>query len=83
LDRLDVVKIDVEGHGAAVLEGMRGSLAKFAPRAVYIEIKANSTGRSPVSDEALRALTADLGYRSAGESYDHNELFRRIRTSRP
>jgi FkbM family methyltransferase len=76
LNRLDVVKIDVEGHEAAVLEGMRHSLARFAPRAVYIEIKANSTGRAPVPDEALRTLSADLGYRSTGESYDHNELFR-------
>jgi FkbM family methyltransferase len=76
LDHLDIVKIDVEGHEAAVLEGMRHSLARFAPRAVYIEIKANSTGRSLVSDEALRALAADLGYRPTGESYDHNELFR-------
>ena len=75
LDRLDVVKIDVEGHEAAVLRGMRRSVAKFAPRAIYIEIKANSTGRPPVPDEAIRALAADLGYRSTGESYDHNELF--------
>ena len=81
LDRLDVVKIDVEGHEAAVLSGMRHSVAKFAPRAIYIEIKANSTGRAPVPDEALRALAADLGYRSAGESYDHNELFRPVHAS--
>ena len=75
LDRLDVVKIDVEGHEAAVLKGMRRSIAKFVPRAMYVEIKANSTGRAPVPDEALRALAADLGYQSTGESYDHNELF--------
>jgi FkbM family methyltransferase len=78
LDRLDVVKIDVEGHEASVLEGMRRSLAKFGPRVVFIEVKENSTGRAPVSDEALRALAADLGYRSTGESYDHNELFRPV-----
>ena len=76
LDRLDVVKIDVEGHEAAVLKGMRRSLARFAPRALYIEINANSTGRAPVPDGALRALAADLGYRSTGETFDHNELFR-------
>lgn len=79
LDRLDVVKIDVEGHEASVLEGMRRSLAKFQPRAVFIEIKENSTGRASVSDESLRVLAADLGYRSTGESYDHNELFRSCR----
>jgi FkbM family methyltransferase len=83
LHRLDLVKIDVEGHEAAVLEGMRRSLAKFTPRAVYIEIKANSTGRAPVTDEALRALAADLGYRSTGESFDYNELFRPGQASRP
>lgn len=83
LDRLDVLKIDVEGHEAAVLEGMSRSLAQFTSRAVYIEIKANSTGRAPVPDKALRALADDLGYRSTGESYDHNELFRPVQATRP
>jgi FkbM family methyltransferase len=76
LDRLDVVKIDVEGHEAAVLDGMRRSLARLRPRALYVEVKANSTGRGMVSDGDLRALVDSLGYQSTEESYDHNELFR-------
>lgn len=75
LDRLDVVKLDVEGHEAAALRGMRASLARWRPRAVYVEIKDDSLGRSPTSDESLRALLADMGYRSTGERFDHNELF--------
>lgn len=75
LDRLDVVKLDVEGHEAAALRGMREAVARWQPRAIYVEIKDNSLGRSPTSDESLRALLATMGYRSTGESFDHNELF--------
>ncbi|MGY1753242.1 FkbM family methyltransferase [Blastococcus sp. SYSU D01042] len=75
LARLDVVKLDVEGHEAAALRGMRASLARWRPRAVYVEIKDDSLGRSPTSDADLRALLADLGYHSTGEQFDHDELF--------
>lgn len=75
LTRLDVVKLDVEGHEAAALRGMRASLARWRPRALYVEIKDDSLGRSPTTDADLRALLADLGYRSTGEKFDHDELF--------
>ncbi|MDT0275070.1 FkbM family methyltransferase [Blastococcus goldschmidtiae] len=76
LPRLDVVKLDVEGHEAAALIGMRTTLARLRPRAVYVEIKENSIGRAPASDEQLRNLLAELGYRTTGFAFDHNELFR-------
>jgi FkbM family methyltransferase len=76
LGRLDVVKIDVEGHEFSVLNGMRRSLARLRPRALYIELKDDSLGRAPVSDEELRAFVRELGYVSDGTVLDHNQLFR-------
>jgi FkbM family methyltransferase len=54
IDRVDVVKIDVEGAEHLVVEGMRGSLARLRPRAIICE-----TG---VDSPAARALE-ELGYR--------------------
>lgn len=70
-----MVKLDVEGHEAAALDGMRTTLARLRPRALYVEIKDNSLGRAPTTDEQLRDLLTALGYRSTGQSFDHNELF--------
>ncbi|SDF87272.1 methyltransferase, FkbM family [Blastococcus aurantiacus] len=75
LPRLDVVKLDVEGHEAAALSGMRNTLARLRPRALYVEIKENAMGRAVTSDERLRDLLTDLGYRTTGRTFDHNELF--------
>ncbi len=62
LTQLNIVKIDVEGCEAAVLRGMRGSLQRRQPRALLVEIKQNSIGRAPTSDQRLRALLSDLEY---------------------
>ncbi len=75
LSRLDVVKVDIEGHEALALTGMCGSLMSLRPRALYVEVKDDSLGRAPISDDALRRLIADLGYVSSGRTFDHNELF--------
>ncbi len=75
LTRLDVVKLDIEGHEGSALIGMRGSLTRLRPRALYVEVKENSLGRAPMSDAALRGLIAKLGYVSSGRTFDHNELF--------
>jgi FkbM family methyltransferase len=75
LPRLDVVKVDVEGHEAAALTGMRTTLARLRPRALYVEIKDNSMGRARTTDEQLRDLLGTFGYRSTGGTFDHNELF--------
>lgn len=39
LERLEVVKIDVEGVEGAVTEGMRNSLAQLRPRYLIVELK--------------------------------------------
>jgi FkbM family methyltransferase len=54
IDRVDVVKIDVEGAEHLVVEGMRGTLARLRPRAIVCE--------TAVDSPAARALEA-LGYR--------------------
>jgi hypothetical protein len=40
LDRLDLVKIDVEGDEPLVVEGMRESLRALRPRMLLVEVKA-------------------------------------------
>jgi FkbM family methyltransferase len=68
LQRLDVVKIDVEGSELDVLLGMEQCLRSLRPRLVIIEVidellqKAGST-----PDEVLK-LMADCGYGVAGET---------------
>lgn len=74
--RLDVVKIDVEGSEAAVLRGMHQTLKQRRPRALLVEIKDNSIGRAPETDQELRNLIAELGYQPTGRVFDHNELYR-------
>lgn len=74
LSRLDVVKLDVEGHEAAALAGMQTTLSRLRPRTLYVEIKDDAIGRAVTTDEQLRELLAALGYRSTGQAFDHNEL---------
>jgi FkbM family methyltransferase len=70
LDRLDILKVDVEGAEAAVLEGARETLTRVRPRAVVVEAKGHG------DEHALRALLTEAGYVSTGLVFDSNELFR-------
>jgi FkbM family methyltransferase len=76
LDRLDVVKLDVEGAEPLVIEGMRRSLERLRPRALVVEVKGRVLERSGGTEEELRALLAACGYRSTGQVFHHNEVFR-------
>jgi FkbM family methyltransferase len=58
LDRLDVVKLDVEGAEPLVLEGMRASLRRLRPRLVVVEVKARVLERSGANEAGLRELLA-------------------------
>ncbi|MBP7481695.1 MAG: FkbM family methyltransferase [Lacunisphaera sp.] len=63
LDRLDFVKLDVDGHELAVLQGMSGTLRRFHPN-LMMEIAPFVLDRhSPRALADLLALVADLGYR--------------------
>jgi FkbM family methyltransferase len=70
LDRLDVLKADVEGAEAAVLEGARESLARLRPRAVIVESKGHGDA------ERVRSVLSDCGYEPSGQVLDGtNELW--------
>ena len=75
LDRLDVVKLDVEGAEPLVLEGMRASLRRLRPRLLAVEVKARVLERSGVNEAGLRELLASCGYRSTGQVFHSNEVF--------
>ncbi|MFI5710605.1 FkbM family methyltransferase [Kribbella sp. NPDC051620] len=76
LDRVDVVKLDVEGSEAAALAGATRTLVRFKPRAVLVEDK------NPALRRRLHTALDELGYRSTGVTFDHNTLFRPDRTDR-
>jgi len=78
LDRLDVVKIDVEGAELDVLRGMRASLARLRPRVVVLEVKASVLARAGVDPAALRAFLRAAGYAPTGQVLDRNEVHRRV-----
>jgi FkbM family methyltransferase len=61
LDRIDLIKIDVEGHERRVLDGGAASLARFRP-ALILE-----TGHEGEGDrQAIHDRLAGLGYRMLG-----------------
>ncbi len=80
LDRLDVVKIDVEGAELDVLRGMRASLARLRPRVVVLEVKAAVLERAGVDPAALHAFLRGAGYAPTGQVLNRNEVHRRVAT---
>ncbi|MGW1340977.1 FkbM family methyltransferase [Kribbella sp. NPDC002412] len=70
LDRLDVVKVDIEGGETAALAGATHTLTRLRPRAVLVEDK------RPEASARLHAVLSELGYQPTGEALDHNALFR-------
>ena len=62
LDRLDLVKIDIEGAEILALRGMRETLRRLRPRVLAIEVKDVVMARGPGDEAALHALLADCGY---------------------
>jgi FkbM family methyltransferase len=76
LERLDVVKIDIEGAEILALRGMRTTLRTLAPRLLAIEVKDVVMERGPGDEAALHALLRDCGYAPAGWPERHVEVFR-------
>ncbi|WP_350279637.1 FkbM family methyltransferase [Kribbella sp. HUAS MG21] len=70
LDRLDVVKLDIEGAEIAALTGGSRTFKRLQPRAVLVEDK------RPELSARLHAVLDELGYRPTGEVADHNAVFR-------
>jgi FkbM family methyltransferase len=66
LDRLDLIKIDVEGHERQILDGARTVLDRHRPTLV-IETGHEAEGDRPAIHDRLRGL----GYRMLGILLDH------------
>ncbi|HEX2102098.1 MAG TPA: FkbM family methyltransferase [Solirubrobacteraceae bacterium] len=79
LDRLDVVKLDIEGAEILALRGARATLTRLRPRLLAIEVKDVVMARGPGDEATLRALLDDCGYAPAGEPERHIALFRPAR----
>jgi FkbM family methyltransferase len=76
LDRLDLVKIDIEGAEILALRGMRETLRRLRPRVLAIEVKDVVMARGPGDEAALHTLLAGCGYVSHGQPERHVEVFR-------
>ena len=61
---VDVLKIDVEGHELAVLDGARHLLSNAPPRLIVIEVQGNLLVHAGVTPETLVARIESFGYRS-------------------
>lgn len=66
IDRLDWMKIDVEGSEAAVIKGAIGTIGEFHPR-LLVE---NHLGFNPQAVEDVQALLLPLGYAEEQRSDD-------------
>lgn len=62
LDRLDVVKMDIEGAEALALDGMTRTLETLRPRLVVVEEKDELLARAGVGRDAVRQRLGALGY---------------------
>jgi FkbM family methyltransferase len=78
LDRLDLVKLDVEGGELEALRGMRGSLRRWRPRTLVVEAKEPVMARAGVAGGDLRRLLRDCGYRPSGQAFQHNQVFQPV-----
>jgi FkbM family methyltransferase len=76
LDRLDVVKVDIEGAEILALRGARETLRRLRPRLLAIEVKDVVMERGPGDEASLHALLAECGYAPAGEPVRHVRAFR-------
>jgi FkbM family methyltransferase len=66
LDRVDLIKIDVEGHERQVLDGAEATLGRFRPTLVI------ETGHEAEGDrQAIHDRLRGLGYRMLGILLDH------------
>lgn len=73
------LKIDVEGHEAAVLRGARSALVQFSPL-VFIELHNELTASEGVDPKAAIDELAALGYRTFtlnGEPIERDEILNR------
>jgi len=69
LKRLDLIKIDVEGHEAAVLDGATATLARYRPALIF-----ESGHESSGDRERIARLLAAQGYELVAALHDYGAL---------
>lgn len=79
IERVDLVKVDVEGAELDVIFGMQRSLRRFQPRLVAVEISQKRLRQAGHSPAMIDRLLADCGYRRSGEVLHDNVVYRRER----
>ena len=62
LDRIDVLKVDIEGYEERFLRGAAGTLGRLRPP-VMMEVQENLLGRHGSAPQAVFNLMTELGYR--------------------
>jgi hypothetical protein len=75
IDRVDVIKIDVEGAEADVLAGMRTGLLAHRYQRIFIELHPALLAERGTSADACCAALRRAGYR--GWTFDHSPAARR------
>ena len=77
LERVDLVKLDVEGAELEALRGMAGALGRRWPRALVVEVKQRVLERAGVAGDEVREYLDRLGYQSTGQVLPvANEVYR-------
>jgi FkbM family methyltransferase len=66
IERIDVVKVDVEGGEYQVLQGMHRSIARHRPRCLVVEVQGSLLHHSGVTPDRLEKLVADFDYCADG-----------------
>ena len=62
LDRLDFIKLDVEGYEMKALQGGKGLIEKFRPK-MWIEINYYALKKQGVKSDAIMIFMYDYGYK--------------------
>jgi FkbM family methyltransferase len=69
LERIDLIKIDVEGHEAAVLRGAADTLARYRPALIF-----ESGHESSIDRERIADLLTAQGYELVAALHDYGAL---------
>lgn len=79
VERLDLVKIDVEGSELDVVRGMRGSLTSLRPRAVVVEVGEFRLSQAGVTVEQIDEALESCSYVRSGQVFLENVVYVRRR----
>jgi FkbM family methyltransferase len=81
LDRVDLVKIDIEGGELAAIRGMAGVLRKFRPGMVVIELNERRLSQAGSSGAEIDAELRAHGYDRSDRRFMQNQVYTPIERS--